>query len=145
MEEACKSKITADDEEFLRNFEDCSLSGKCWTHAAHIRMAWLQLERSSSFEEALEKIRAGIKKFNSSQNSIGYHETITVAFAHLINHRRQTNSARLTCQQFMELNADLLSKEQPALHYFYSPSLLASAEAKAKFIAPDLQELPALK
>jgi hypothetical protein len=44
--------ITDDDKAFLLSFEECSLGAKCWTHAAHVRMGWLVLETSSSFDGA---------------------------------------------------------------------------------------------
>ena len=31
------------DKEFLAAFENCSLTRENWTHAAHVRMAWLYL------------------------------------------------------------------------------------------------------
>lgn len=51
--------ITEDDDNFLRSFEQCSLGAKCWNHAAHIRMAWLVLEKSESFQQALDRIKRG--------------------------------------------------------------------------------------
>lgn len=132
-----------EDEEFLQMFEQCSLSGKCWTHVAHVRMAWLQMERSSSYEEALERIRTGIMAFNSSVQSVGYHETITVAFARLIHHKRQTEPTK-TWQDFLVKHSDLVSRESPILHNFYSPEVLSSQEAREKFVEPNIKPLPDL-
>jgi hypothetical protein len=133
--------LPKEDEEFLQMFEQCSLSGKCWTHVAHVRMAWLQMERSSSFEEALERIRTGIMAFNSSVKSVGYHETITVAFARLIHHKRQTEPTA-TWQDFIVKHSDLVSKENPILNFYYSPEVLSSQDAHAKFVEPNLKPLP---
>lgn len=94
--------LTDDDTAFLNSFEQCSLGAKCWTHAAHIRMGWLMLETSNSFDDALARIRAGIMRFNSAKNSIGYHETITVAFAQLIDSKRQPGESWST---FAERNS----------------------------------------
>lgn len=145
MEKSRTANITDEERDFLKNFEDCSLSGKCWTHAAHIKMAWLRMESTDSFDEALDKIKNGIKIFNSSQNSIGYHETITVAFAHIIHDRRRADNSSLSCQDFMNKHADLLSRDEPILHRYYSPSILSSPDAKTNFIEPDLQKLPIVK
>lgn len=142
----CKSSrapLPQEDEEFLQMFEQCSLSGKCWTHVAHVRMAWLQMERSSSFEEALERIRKGIMAFNSSVQSVGYHETITVAFAQLIHYKRQTEPTA-TWQDFIVKHSDLVSKENPILHSFYSPEILSTPDARTKFVEPNLKPLPVL-
>lgn len=129
--------ITDDDKAFLQSFEECALGAKCWTHAAHVRMGWLVLETSSSFDEALERIRSGIMRFNSSKNSIGYHETITIAFARLIDSRRLPGE---TFNAFVERNQDLFEKD--CLKRFYSPAVLASEEARHRFIEPDLAVLP---
>jgi len=134
------NKLTTEDE--LQMFEQCSLSGDCWTHTAHVRMAWLQMERSSTFDEALERIRKGIKTFNASRNNIGYHETITVAFAKVIYHRRETGDKISTWQAFVIKHDDLLSKEAPILHVYYSPELLASERARETFVEPDRLPLP---
>lgn len=129
--------ITDDDKAFLQSFEDCSLGAKCWTHAAHIRMGWLVLETSTSFEEAINRIRNGIMRFNSSKNSIGYHETITVAFARLIDSRRLTGE---TLEAFVARNPDLNDKN--CLRLFYSQETLASEEARQQFVEPDIVPLP---
>ncbi len=138
-----RAPLPQEDEEFLQMFEQCSLSGKCWTHVAHVRMAWLQMQRSASYEEALERIRNGIMAFNASVHSVGYHETITVAFARLIFYRRQISNAD-TWQQFIDVHEDLISKESPILHEYYSPETLASPEARSSFIEPDRKPLPTL-
>lgn len=129
--------ITDDDKAFLLSFEDCSLGAKCWTHAAHVRMGWLVLETSTSFDEALERIRSGIMRFNSSKNSIGYHETITIAFARLIESKRIHEE---TLEAFLARNPDLLEKD--CLKRFYSPEILASDEARHTFVEPNLEALP---
>ncbi|MBX9694450.1 MAG: hypothetical protein K2Z81_18835 [Cyanobacteria bacterium] len=132
--------ISEDDREFLDKFEKCTLSGKCWTHEAHIRMAWLRMEQSDSFEEALDRIRSGIKAFNSSVQSVGYHETITVAFARVIHSKRRLSKGSSNWQAFLEENEVLLSKN--CLLEFYSAELLKSDEARHFFVEPDLKPLP---
>ena len=128
--------ITTEDKEFLSSFEQCSLGSKCWTHAAHIRMGWLVLQEENSFESALKRIRQGIQRFNASNNSIGYHETITVAFAQIINERRQLGDS---WEMFAEKNRDLFEKS--FLANYYSKALLASDEARASFVEPDIGPL----
>gem|GEM_PF-647902 len=125
--------ITDDDKKFLQSFEECSLGAKCWTHEAHVRMGWLVMETSPSFDAALDRIRTGIMRFNSSKNSIGYHETITVAFARLINSRRVEGE---NLAAFLARNSDLLDKN--CLKRFYSAETLSSELARKSFVEPDL-------
>jgi hypothetical protein len=128
--------ITEDDDKFLQSFEECSLGATCWNHVAHVRMGWLVMEKSDSFETALERIRLGIMRFNSSKNNIGYHETITVAFARLIFSRRLDGES---WDVFASRNSDLFEKN--CLGKFYSPKVLSSEESKKVFVEPDLCEL----
>jgi len=128
--------ITQDDRQFLEAFEKCALGAKCWTHEAHVRIGWLVLQEESSFDLALERIRQGIKRFNSTNNSIGYHETITVAFARIIDSRRiPADSWQIFCQK----NQDLFDKS--CLSKYYSSKILASVEARQSFVEPDVQPL----
>ncbi len=129
--------ITDDDKKFLHSFESCSLGATCWNHAAHIRMAWLVLETSVSFEQALVCIKTGIQRFNSTNNSIGYHETITVAFARIIETRRQADDSWIS---FSERNNDLFEKS--CLNKFYSSEILRSENARHNFVDSDLMKLP---
>lgn len=129
--------LSGDDIAFLDSFEHCSLGAQCWTHAAHVRMGWLVLETAPTFEAALDRIRNGIMRFNSSKNTIGYHETITVAFAQLIDSRRH---AKESFEAFSERNPDLFQKD--CLGRFYSADVLSSETAKHTFVEPDLCALP---
>ncbi|MBX9770356.1 MAG: hypothetical protein K2X29_03240 [Candidatus Obscuribacterales bacterium] len=129
--------ITEDDKQFLNSFEQCSLGAKCWTHAAHIRMAWLVLETSQCFEDAVSRIKSGIQRFNSSNNSIGYHETITLAFAAIIDSRRKEGQG---FSDFADENPDLFAKDY--LNDFYDPAILKTEQAKNAFVEPNKKPLP---
>jgi len=77
------------DDELLQQFEDCTLPYEVWTqHRTHVKVAHLYLKRYA-FEDALERIRRGIKAYNRSKNipegpTMGYNETTTTGFAYLI-------------------------------------------------------------
>lgn len=128
---------------FLRAFEDGTLPRSSWTHAAHIRMAWLQFDRHQSFEPALRAIREGIRRYNASVGSTGYHETVTVAFAILIWHRRTIAcQGPQTWKEFADGNADLFSRTEPILDRYYSQELLRTPGAVESFVDSDLVPLP---
>lgn len=131
--------ITENDRIFLDSFESCAMGSACWTHAAHVRIGWLILSTSNTFDNALSRLRSGIMRFNATKSSIGYHETITVAFARVIDSRRQSGES---WNHFIEKNADLLKKS--CLADFYSPEILKSARARVSFVEPDCKPLPAL-
>jgi hypothetical protein len=135
------------DDEFLAAFEKCTLVRKEWTHAAHVRMAWLYATR---FADPLPRVRAGIQKLNATfvrapdappdpRGLDGYHETITTAFVRVIASRARAGESFAT---FEARNPDLFDRAFPALLVHYSPARLYSAEAKATFAKPDRAELP---
>lgn len=127
------------DVEFLTAFEECTILRQEWTHAAHVRMAWLYLTKLP-FADALDAVRSGVQKYNRSLgNSTGYHDTITVAFVRVIAHRIQ-NGEKFAA--FRERNPDLFDRTLPALLRHYTRDRLDSAAARDGFIEPDVEALP---
>lgn len=135
------------DDEFLAAFEACALVRKEWTHAAHVRMAWLYATRVAN---PLPRVRAGIQKLNASfvrpagappdpRGLDGYHETVTTAFVRVIAARVRAGERFAA---FAERNPDLFDRAFSALLAHYSPARLFSAEARAAFVPPDRAELP---
>ena len=151
------------DDEFLTKFEQRTLNRGQWTHAAHVRMAWLYVARSGTYRAARGKVRAGIKKLNQTflaqmaapcgatpppepvaepaaePKSVGFHETITTAFVRLVAARARPGEKFVA---FRKRNPDLFDRKLTALTAHYSRGLLFSDGAKAKFVEPDLQPLP---
>jgi len=132
------------DEEFLAAFESCAHPLDQWHHREHIKIAYLYLLRHP-LEEAISKVRAGIKAYNNSKNlpdelSTGYHETMTQAWVRIIH--------ATLCEYGPTENADAFYGRQPQLsqkknlRLFYSRERFASWEAKRGFVEPDLSPLP---
>jgi hypothetical protein len=131
-------KESVSDDIFLEAFERLELYPEVLDHRAHFRIAWLYLQRFD-FEEALKKIKFGIihfdKKFGDGKK---FHETITVAYTHILHFRMQTSHAG-SWKEFLGENPDLLLPVNECLGKYYSLDTLSSEEAKARFIAPDLK------
>lgn len=132
-----------DEAQFLIDFENCTLDPDLWTHTAHVRMTWLCL-RQASYPEALERIRAGIMRYNGEvlDKLPEYHETVTVAFARLIASRICPGE---DWETFAARNDDLFTRTPPALSAYYSMTRLMSEEARKNFVEPDLRALPELQ
>jgi hypothetical protein len=131
------------DDEFLAAFEQCRLPKECWSHEAHVRMAWLYLVRES-FERALSMIRNGIRRYNASvSNSPGYHETVTQAYALLIASRVRNGSSK-SFDDFKHRYPELFDPQKPILLRHYRKETLDSAEARQGFLPADLEPLPSL-
>ena len=126
----------SDDETFLRAFEACTLPFAQWTHRCHVRLAWTCLDRHS-FDDALVRVRNGIQRYIRANDRPGYHETMTVAWMRIIDHaRRAEESKSADGRAFCDAHPALASAA--LLLLFYSRARLASQEAKAEFIEPDL-------
>lgn len=136
-----------DDEAFLRQFEDCTWPFDQWHHRQHVKVAYLYL-RQLPLEEALDRMRDGIKRYNSVHHvpeapDRGFHETLTQAWMRLVHFT--------LCEYGPSTNADDFFDQHPqlwqmkVLRLFYSPEHMMSAEAKASFVEPDITGLPVCK
>ncbi|RYD46446.1 MAG: hypothetical protein EOP83_29675 [Verrucomicrobiaceae bacterium] len=132
------------DSEHLRQFEDQSLPLKLWHHRAHLKVAYLYLT-CLPFEEALHKLRAGIRAYNAAHGIAdtptgGYHETMTCAWFQLVHTTLNQFGPATSADAFFDVQTQLNGKR--ALLLFYSRDRIMSAEAKTNFIPPDLAPLP---
>ena len=136
-----EATISADDRRFLERFESCTLPESEWTHLAHIRVAWV-CYRLIAPADPIKRIRRGILAYNTAV--LGrpemYHETVTVAFSMLVANRVQDGES---WADFAIRIDDLLDKKSPILLRYYSSDRLFSAEARKRFVEPDLKALPA--
>jgi hypothetical protein len=125
------------DEEFIEQFENCTLPAQDFHHRDHVKLAWLYLKRHSALE-ALEKFSEGIKRFAAfNGKATRYHETITWAFIFLINERMASMTEEATWQEFAESNADLLDWQKSILKQYYRDETLQSELARRIFLLPD--------
>jgi hypothetical protein len=132
------------DNAFLRAFEDCTLPSAEWRHRAHLKVAYLYL-RDLPFGDALAKARTNIKRYNAATNTPealerGYHETITVSWMRLVDFALRERGPAASANEFVEREAQFLSKE--ALLKLYSREQLISWRAKAEFVEPNLAPFP---
>ena len=132
------------DDDFIRQFEDCSFPFDQWHHRAHVKLAYIYLTRYG-FEAALAKLRNGIRAYNAANNvpdhaTSGYHETMTQFWLRIIEVTIQQYGPLPSADQFVDFHPQLSQKKNHRL--FYSPGLFMSPEAKLKFVEPDLAQLP---
>jgi hypothetical protein len=131
------------DAKFLNDFQTGILPFEQWTHAAHIRMAYLVCKSSNTFEEALAKIRQGIQYFNglhTSKLTIGFHETMTQLWTTLVwNAIQKCDTSTADSNTFIDQNRYLL--DSSLWKQYYSSTLMFSSDAKHSFIPPDLKSI----
>jgi hypothetical protein len=125
------------DEDFIAQFESCTLSGENFHHQDHVRLAWLYLCRYSLID-ALIRFSEGLKRFAISKGKAGlYHETITIAYIFLIHERMKRNGIEQSWQEFADSNSDLLDWKNNVLKVFYREETLFSDFARNVFVFPD--------
>ena len=132
-----------DDEALWHAFHDRTLGHAQWTHAAHLRVAWLHLARYE-IDEAHLRMRVGIIRLNLAHGLVetevrGYHETLTRVWLVLVRAARRRFSAA-DSTSFLEAQAGPCDRDAPLR--FYSRERLFSVAARAMFVPPDLAELP---
>lgn len=122
-----------------------SLPREEWTHEAHLATcAWLILERPDitperDFPELIRRYNESVGGVNSDTE--GYHETITQVFIRAVRRHLSTTVGQGLADR---INALLLSAEGRRdwpLH-FYSRDRLFSAEARRRWVPPDIAPLP---
>ena len=132
------------DSAFLKSFEDCTLPFAEWRHRSHLKVAYLYL-RQHPFPQALERMRANIRRYNAATNTPeslerGYHETVTVAWLRLVHFTLCEYGPADSADAFLDAQEHLLNRK--ALRFFYTRDRLISWQAKSEFVPPDLTSLP---
>ena len=124
----------------VRAFEARTLSKDEWTHAAHLTVG-LYYCLHCPFALAVNWMRDGIHWLNdahgtSNTETSGYHETLTVFWLLTI----EEFVGKTNCGGLAELANRLIESCDAKLPLrFYSRDLLFSAEARARYVDPDLQ------
>jgi hypothetical protein len=122
------------DAQFLQALESCALPESEFGHPAHVRAAYLYLT-AHDFPEALARIRRAIRGYAAHLGRPErYHETITVAFASLIQQQIFERGDGGGWADFARANPELLQAN--LLRRFYPPAQLESPTARAIFLLP---------
>ena len=127
------------DEAFARAFEAGAVTPAQFDHRAHVRVAWVYLQEAASPDEALSRMRDGIRTFAAAAGvPQKYHETITVLWMRLLAEARAAGASGELSDVLLEHPA-LADKDLPL--QYYSRDLLFSDEARAGWVEPDLRML----
>ena len=126
------------DEQFIEQFEACSLPAESFHHGQHVRVVWLYLRQYSIFE-TLQRFSESLKRFATSHGKPNlYHETISWAYVFLIN-ERVLSRPQLNWEEFTAANPDLFDWQNSVLKTYYSNETLWSDLARSVFLMPDRQ------
>jgi hypothetical protein len=131
-------------ETLIERFENCDVTEKEWTHAAHLTAALVYLLQHD-LKTATDKMRSGIYKLNAAHGTPntperGYHETLTVFWMQTVSD--YLKKTPLNKSDVTRLTNDLIKTcaDSGLPLKSYSRALLFSAEARARYVEPDLEK-----
>ena len=144
-----KPRLFHDDAEIVRIGEGLIariLPRPDWTHEAHVAATTYLLTRRPDIDIDRE-LPGFIRRYNESvggvnSDSEGYHETITRVFLHGVRlFLAEADSNEPLHELVNELLLSPMGRRDWPLR-FYSAERLFSAEARCKFVPPDIAALP---
>jgi hypothetical protein len=129
-------------------FENHTLPRERWDHAAHLVVALWYLVNFPT-EVATQEIRQGIRAYNvavgiTNTATSGYHETRTLFWLRILEYFLADTTELLSINALANalLAGPLADPNLPLL--YYSQAHLLSAEARMRWVEPDLKTLPIL-
>ncbi|MEO8275029.1 MAG: hypothetical protein ABI639_02360 [Thermoanaerobaculia bacterium] len=133
-------RLSGRDRDFLLAFETCAIAPGDFSHEAHVRIGYSYLVENDD-EAAVEKMRAALLHFLAHHGvpREKFHETLTRAWVLAVRHF-MNRGATASADEFIAANPELLDSRIMLTHY--SASVLFSPDARAGFVAPDIQPIP---
>lgn len=136
-----KHELSPEDRNFRAEFEACELAPGGFDHRAHVRLAYTYLAENDA-ETAVALMRNALRTFlqHHGIDISKYHETMTRAWILAVRHFMELSPASCSADDFIRQNPRLLDCKIMMTHY--SAELLFSEEARARFVEPDLDQIP---
>jgi hypothetical protein len=128
-------------DDLVSKFIACRLPREEWTHLAHLRVgAWHVYHEGR--DAALALLRARIRGLNAhhgtpNSGTSGYHETITVAYVHLIDELLAEFPEATPLPTRVDVLASGPLADKDLLLGFWSRALLFSERARSVWVPPD--------
>lgn len=132
--------IDAADRTFLLAFERGEVAPADFSHEAHVRLAYVLLAGAAT-DPAASRMRELISGFLAHHGlpAEKFHETLTRAWILAVRHFMDRAPAA-SAADFIARHPELLDSRIMLTHY--RAETLFSADARGRFIEPDLQAIP---
>ena len=136
-----KHRLSAADREFRTEFEACRFSPAEFNHRAHLRLAYVYLTEHDT-DTARQLMQNALLNFlrHHGIDVSKYHETMTRAWIMAVRHFMEISPAAESSESFIEHNPRMLDAQIMLTHY--SAEVLFSAEARARFVEPNVSPIP---
>jgi hypothetical protein len=132
-----KNHYTLTDAQFEREFADAVLDPAIFTHEAHLRLAWIHLNKYG-LEAAIENVVEQLKRYTKAVGAADkYNETVTMAAVYAVQHFK-IRSAHTDFVTFLSENSQLKTNFKDLLNTHYHTDIFRSAHARATFLEPEL-------
>lgn len=134
--------ISGEDETFYADVESGAFGPADFDHRAHLRLAYVLLTAHED-DESLRVFRDVLQRFIAKHgiDPAKYHETLTRAWLMAVRHVMDRAGRTVSFADFIRRDTSLLDPLVMMSHY--SSARLFSAEARADFLPPDLDPIPA--
>lgn len=125
------------DFDFEKMFNSCELNPSDFTHEAHLRLAWININKYG-IEQAEKNIQNGLQKYVEFVGAKDkYNTTLTLAATKAVYHfmlKSKSDSFKNFIMEFPRLKHNF--KDLMACHYGFD--IYNSDKAKMEFLEPDL-------
>lgn len=124
-----KNHVDLSDDEFEQQFENCLIGAEIFTHEAHLRLAWIHIEKYG-VEKATTNICFQLKRYVEYLGATDkYNETVTIAAIRAIHHLRLKTDAN-NFADFIVKNPGLKDNFKELLAQHYLTNIFNSQQAK---------------
>ena len=125
------------DKEFENQFERCTLDPKLFTHEAHLRLAWIHIEKYG-IEQAIKNVCQQLTDFTEAIGEKDkYNATVTIAAVKIVHHFKR-KSDFIEFKDFVHENSNLMNRFKDLIKSHYSTDIFNSAAAKVDYLEPEL-------
>lgn len=124
------------DDVFEKLFETCELSPDLFNHEAHLRLAWIHIEKYG-LEQAIQNIENQLKKFVAHVGAKNkYHQTLTIVAVRVVHHFAQQAKEK-SFQSFIQQFPDLKNNFKQLINSHYTYDVFNSEKARILYQEPD--------
>ncbi len=125
------------DQEFEKLFESCELEPSLFSHEAHLRLAWIHLNKYG-MDKSLKNIQKQLLRFATLAGDPGkYNKTLTIAAIKAVHHF-MLKSESATFKEFIVEFPRLKYNFRDLMDAHYGIDIFNSEEARTRYLEPDL-------
>lgn len=134
-------RLSPADQAFAEQFEACAIAPDQFNHRAHLRLAYVYL-CADGVDAAATRMKDSLLAYlaHLQVDPAKFHETMTRAWVMAVQHFLLKTPTFADFDAFIDANPVLMDTKIMLTHY--SAETLFSAQARARFVAPDRQSIP---